>query len=328
MLPASLCDAALARYGVRPRALWPLAAQVVRVDGDDGRRYALRCRPRTDRAFGNIPLEMTWTAALRAETEVRPPVPVTGVDGELVQNVAGDDGPYDCVLFRWIAGPALAQRFTPQNLRALGALSDRLHQHAAAYRPPAGIPARRLDRLVRDGERDVLLADDHPRFLPPKRRAVFAAVAALFLRELGDLYADPAGLFVVHADLQHDNVKLDRGRLRPLDFYEVVWAYPVQDVALTLYDLRYSSPGGSYGYGPAHADFAEGYASRLLWPESHPGQLDLLVAGRLLRRANYVLWRETAAFADDPSTVPDPARLDPFFAWVEADLRAVLEGRQ
>ena len=64
---------------------------------------------------------------------------------------------------------------------------------------------------------------------------------------------------------------------------------------------------------------------RLAWPETRSGDLDVLVAGRLLRRANYVLWRETAAFADDPAAVPDPARLEPFFAWLETELRSLLE---
>ena len=69
--------------------------------------------------------------------------------------------------------------------------------------------------------------------------AIFEAIAARLDAVLAAIYASPAGLRVVHADLHHENVKIDPGRLRPLDFYEVVWAYPVQDVSLTLYDLRY-----------------------------------------------------------------------------------------
>jgi Ser/Thr protein kinase RdoA (MazF antagonist) len=322
-----LCLAALARYGRQPRRLRPLAADVTRADADDGRRYALRCRPRADRAFGNIPLELAWTAALRAETEVRPPVPVPGLDGQLVQELvlAGAADAYDCVLFEWIPGPELADRLTPANARLLGQLSARLHEHAANYRPPPEIAVRRLDRLVRDGERDVLLGHDHPRFLPSTRRAVFEAVASRLHDVLAGLYSDPAGRRLVHADLHHENVKVHRGHLRPLDFYEVVWAYPVQDVALTLYDLRYYADCQPHGYPAIRDAVADGYASRLPWPETHRDQIDTLVAGRLLRRANYVLWRETAEFADDPASVPDPARLEPFFAWLEGELRALLE---
>jgi Ser/Thr protein kinase RdoA (MazF antagonist) len=312
--------AALGRYGLVPRRLRRLAADVVSVDATDGRRYALRCRPAADRVFGNIPLELTWTAALRADTDLEPPVPVPGLDGQLVQMVAAAGAETcDCVLFEWIPGVELAQRLTPENAHRLGVLSARLHEHAASFRPPPDLPVRRL----RDGERDVLLVRDHPRFLPPARRAVFEAAAERFRRVVDALYADPAGLRVVHADLHHENVKVHRGKLRPLDFYEVVWAYPVQDLSLTLYDLRYYADCKPHGYPAIRDAFAAGYASRLPWPESHPGQLDTLVAARLLRRANWVLWRQTAPFADDPAKVPDPTRLEPFFAWLEAELQTL-----
>src|SRR5262245_42431310 len=84
------CLAALGRYGIRPRRLRRLAADVVRVDAEDGRTFALRCRPRSDRAFGDIPLELAWTTALRRDTDIEPPEAVPGLDGALVRGaVAG-----------------------------------------------------------------------------------------------------------------------------------------------------------------------------------------------------------------------------------------------
>jgi Ser/Thr protein kinase RdoA (MazF antagonist) len=137
------------------------------------------------------------------------------------------------------------------------------------------------------------------------------------------LYRDPAGRRVIHADLHHENVKVDRGRLRPLDFYEVIWGYPVQDVALTLYDLRFFARQTADQYAALRDAFADGYASRLPWPEAYPGQIDVLIAGRRLRAANWVLIRETAPFARDP--IPDPAVIEGFFARLEAEFRGLLE---
>ena len=48
-----------------------------------------------------------------------------------------------------------------------------------------------------------------------------------------------------------------------------------------------------------------------------------LIAGRQLRRANWVLQPETAPFARDPATVPDPAAIVRFFEWLEAEFRAL-----
>ena len=89
-------------------------------------------------------------------------------------------------------------------------------------------------------------------------------------------------------------------------FYEAIWGYPAQDVTLTLYDLRYSTAPPAPGDAALRAAFARGYASRQPWPEAHPGQLDTLVAGRRLRQANWVLWRETAPSL--PARAPCPIR--------------------
>jgi Ser/Thr protein kinase RdoA (MazF antagonist) len=133
VIAEGLVLAALERYGVRARRLRPLAAEVVRVDADDGRRFALRSRPRSDRVFGDVPLELAWTAALRRDTDIEPPEPVPGLDGGLVQEVdpPGAPEPCDCVLFNWVPGTELARRLTPENVRRLGVLSARLPEPAA-----------------------------------------------------------------------------------------------------------------------------------------------------------------------------------------------------
>lgn len=188
MTAQQLVLSALRRYGVGARRLRPLADRVVRVDGDDGRTFALRCRPRSDRVFGDIPLELAWMGALRAETEIEPPEPVPGLVGSILEEVDG----HDCVLFRWIPGAELAERLSLENMRKLGVLSARLHEHAATFRPTPELPVRTLDRLVRGGEprscsntimgrscrrRAVHLRDDRGAVPANRRRAVTLAAA-------------------------------------------------------------------------------------------------------------------------------------------------------
>ena len=282
-----LAHAALARFGVHPRFLKRLAEDVLRVDAEDGKSFALRMRPIADRVFGNIPLELAWMAALRSETLVEPPESVPGLDGAAVQEVDGND----CVLFRWIPGVELAKRLTAENAGKL--------------------PVRALDRLLRGAEREVLFEGDYCGLLPAARLDVFRSVAERYAQVVDALYADPAGRRVIHSDLHHENVKVYRGRLRPLDFYEAIWGYPVQDVALTLYDLRHFARGG-----PAIEDaFRRGYESRLPWPETHPGQVETLIAGRRLRTANWIVEHEVGRYST--------AQLTPFFERLEAELRAL-----
>ena len=128
-----------------------------------------------------------------------------------------------------------------------------------------------------------------------------------------------------YADLHHVNVKVQRRQLRPLDFYEVIHGYPVQDVSLTFYDLREFADSRRYGYVALREAFVQGYVTRLPWPEQHQLQIDTLIAGRQLRRANWVLAHETAEFAADPSRVPDPAAIVWFFERLEGEFQALLE---
>jgi hypothetical protein len=60
------------------------------------------CRPRSDRVFGDIPLECAWTAALRRDTDVAPREPVPGLEGAPVQQATVSDLPeaHDCVLLK------------------------------------------------------------------------------------------------------------------------------------------------------------------------------------------------------------------------------------
>jgi Ser/Thr protein kinase RdoA (MazF antagonist) len=286
----------------------------------------LRCTPASDRAFGDIPLELAWTAALRRDTELEPAEAIPGVDGALVHEVAGPTGePYDCVLFRWLPGRQLGARPTLQNLHRLGVLSARLHDHAATFRPPSDLRVRTLHELIGRGEREVLFTHDIPLFVPSARRVVFERVAERFRQEIDALYAEPAGRRVIHADLTVENVLVHRDQLRPLDFYETIWGYPIQDVALTLYDLRFFADCRPHGYTALRDAFVDGYMSRLPWPEQHSGQIDALVAGRRLRQANWVLLHETATFAAQPESFPAPAEVAGFFARLETEFHAFLE---
>jgi len=113
--------------------------------------------------------------------------------------------------------------------------------------------------------------------------------------------------------------------MRPRDV-DAEHSYPVQDISLTFFDLRSYADCRPYGYAWLREAFSAGYASRLSWLEQRRGQIDTLIAGRQLRRANRVLEHEADPLADDLSGTPDPAVIVRFFERLEAEFRAGLEG--
>ena len=97
-------------------------------------------------------------------------------------------------------------------------------------------------------------------------------------------YSDTVGLRVIHNDLHHDNIKVCRGRLYPLDFEDTCWGYPVQDIATAFRDLMADTATDVY---PAlRAAFRDGYESSTSWPERQPGEIDTFAAGILIEWAN------------------------------------------
>jgi Ser/Thr protein kinase RdoA (MazF antagonist) len=105
------------------------------------------------------------------------------------------------------------------------------------------------------------------------------------------LYADPRGLRVVHNDLHPWNVKVYRGKVYALDFEDLAWGYPVQDIATIFYYLQ-----GEEQENTLCAAFREGYIRHSKWPEQYPGQIDTFIASRGLMLTNYVVCSEDPGY--------------------------------
>ena len=99
------------------------------------------------------------------------------------------------------------------------------------------------------------------------------------------LYSDHEELMVISHDLHHENIILDdTGRLRPFDFEDTSWGFPVQDIAMAMRDLMEDFPKEFDQY---LSDFKKGYETLRSWPEEYNGQMDDLMAGRMLWVANW-----------------------------------------
>ncbi|MBN2114100.1 MAG: phosphotransferase [Acidimicrobiia bacterium] len=257
--------------------------------------------------------ETAWLTALRA-SGLTVPDPVPDLTGRLVTPIAlpGVDGERLVVVFRWIPGSLLDERLAPGTLRAYGALAARLHRHAAAFRPPGDPPLPRYDRLFPFDQPEVLFTAGDTPLLPSERRAVFAEAAGRVEEAVGRLRSgEPMRL--LHGDLHVWNVLVHRGRLAPIDFEDLMWGWPIQDIGTALYYLHHRPDFPAILEG-----FRRGYEEVAPWPEAEPGDLDTFIAGRALVLANDVLQMPPADLGD--LDVPE------FFARAERRLRATLEG--
>lgn len=232
--------------------------------------------------------EIAWLQDLNEDMEVGAPVPVPARSGEyLVEaSAAGVPVPHRVMVMSWIPGVLLARRLNEANLEKMGALFARLHASSARFTPPPSFTRRKMDWIYARGEEDALFGESCRDAFTPENRRVYEEVERRVRLAFSELYADPLGLRVIHNDLHHENIKIYRGRLHPLDFEDTIWGYPVQDVAMAFQDLW--TEVEPQDYERLTAAFQRGYERLSPWPEQYPGQIDIFRAGRMLWVSNYV----------------------------------------
>lgn len=255
---------------------------------DSSNSYILRvCFPGW-RTETDLRSEAIWLQALDRDTDIGAPRPYAARNGEFLVTASASGVPEErhCLLMSWLPGSLLGKHLNAANLFKMGELFTRLHAHVAQFKPPPGFTQRKMDSLYARGEEDILFTDACADAFTPRSGKIFERVASRVNQTFASLYAQPDGLRVIHNDLWHDNIKLDHGRLRPFDFEDTIWGYPVQDIAMALQDLmRHVSPEA---FEPLQDAFRCGYESLSPWPEHWPGEVDTLRAGRMLWVCNYV----------------------------------------
>ena len=94
---------------------------------------------------------------------------------------------------------------------------------------------------------------------------------------------DRRDLRVIHCDLWHDNIKLYRGALHPLDFEDTVWGFRAHDIAMAMLDLLEDTDEARYSI--LLEAFRRGYTAHMPWPDA---PIEPFQAGRLLWKINWV----------------------------------------
>jgi len=322
---------ALAAYGLEDARLTLLRHEhntTFRVEAR-GESYVLRInRPQVHTAQ-TIDSEMAWLTALRRDTDLGVPEPVSSRDGPFVV-VARDAGvpePHACVLLRWLDGRFSDQRLTPTQLQRVGVLEARLHGHAARWAPPSGFLRPRVDTLSDAGKIESMAGSaavarlgDHPtredgdRGLRLVEALVSADAAALFGRALEVVWAttrklaeDTDAFGLIHGDVHYENFLFHRGAVRAIDFDDCGWGFHLYDLAVTLWELE-DRPR----YDALRDALIAGYAEERPLPGDHVIHLQALF---VLRRMQMLLWalesREHAAFRDT------------WQVWADEELRAI-----
>lgn len=276
---------------------------VFRVDTQDGQKFVIRI---TDPFGGHdridIKLELSWMQAIRNETDIRLPQPLPARDGQLVVQASAEGVPEPrlCVVFHWVPGVNLEDRFNEETVHRMGQLSAKLHQHGATFKIPQGTPLRNLGKIFPYCEPGFNLVEPFKLFNPefsawitPQRRSVFEKTIEQVEGFLKTLYSDQNRARILHHDLHLWNVKVHRGQLYVIDFEDLIWGFPEQDIATTLYYFPWED-----NFNHWKSIFKQGYESMQPYPIKDDMQLETMLVARRLLLTNDLLNLDTPEYRE------------------------------
>lgn len=269
--------AALPRYGLAGASCTLMNAStntIFDVRTRAGERLVLRIASPGWRTHTDLQSEAMWLEALARDTDLCTPRLIRSVEDEAVITMQTASVPQPCHLTftTYLPGVMLGKRLNEANLRKMGALFARLHQHGKTWQPPAGFSSRTFEHFLSRGEPNVL-KDESSIIIRQAIERVEAEYASL----------DRTDLRVIHCDLWHDNIKVHRGALCPFDFEDTILGFRLHDMAMAMLDLREVVDEATYAR--LLTCFREGYEALLDWPA---GNMDALQAGRILWRMNFI----------------------------------------
>jgi Ser/Thr protein kinase RdoA (MazF antagonist) len=276
---------------------------IFRIDTHDKHKYILRvCLPDACHTIEEINSEMMLLNAIRQDSDINAPIPLKTKSGEWLTTVEVDGVPQPrhCVIFSWVSGVDLADRRSPETWVKFGALSAKLHQFGQRYTPPDTFQIPTYDTVFPfSGEKCVLFDEGNRQHFTSEQLDLIRPSLDRVQADIDQLYTDKTDLQITHGDLHHWNVRISRGKLSPIDFEDLFWAYPIQDISTTLCYNRFDKR-----YDALYASFKQGYEAILPFPEQYEGQLEIHMLARRFNLLNYIFSSEEETITDYPRFVP------------------------
>lgn len=191
---------------------------------------ALRINVNSPSSVENIWAETAFVEHLHSQG-ILVPLPLTGLDGSLVQTIEWEGGRHlNAVLYSWIPGRSYENHFSEKDCLELGRLTQALHKAAENWEVPEGAVVRPsgdvlagLPWVMPDTglEIDLGLWED-----------VWEQSTALYKR------LDSQPRRVIHDDLHMWNLKKAPEGMTVFDFDDMALGWPIKDAAVTLYYMR------------------------------------------------------------------------------------------
>jgi Ser/Thr protein kinase RdoA (MazF antagonist) len=257
-----------------------------KVEAADGRCWALRIHRDGYHSRTAIASELAWLIDLRRSGIVVTPTPVSGRNGEIIQEVShpGLARPRNAVLFEWETGiePGIDEDLSAP-FEILGEVTARKHLHARAWKRPPW-----FTRLTWDFESS--LGDVNPHWgrwrdgigVDKSREKLFGRTVDVIGHRLQAYGKGPERFGLIHCDLRLANLLIDGNTVKVIDFDDCGFSWYMYDAA---------TPVSFYEHAPQVPDLIEswkaGYRRVIALSKEDEAEIPTFV---MLRRLLLVAW--------------------------------------
>ena len=241
------------------------------VAAPDGQRWALRIHRDGYHSHAAIASELAWLMDLRERGVVTTPLPVKGLNGDIIQVVSHPalSSPRYIVLSEWEDGvePGIGQDLV-KPFEILGEVTARMHDHARTWKRPIF-----FERFTWDFETSLGEAKPHwgqwrdGMGVDTAKAKLFGRTVDLIGRRLSSYGKGDERFGLIHCDLRLANLLIDGPSVKVIDFDDCGFGWYMYDAAtpVSFYEHEPQVPelieAWKTGYRKAgvlsHADEAE-----------------------------------------------------------------------
>lgn len=197
-------------------------------------------------SYSEISAELSWMAYL-ANAGMKVPAPFANSAGELLSIIHGDEHSYVVDLLSWVNGQPLGKSNVPlahseielqtiftgvgQNLAQLHNLSD-------AWEMPKDFHRHALDKQGLLGEKAAWGKFWEASVHSQREMQLMSEARQLAGVQLDELVSEGADYGLIHADLVRENIFVDGGKIRFIDFDDAGFGFRMFDLAVALIKNR------------------------------------------------------------------------------------------
>jgi Ser/Thr protein kinase RdoA (MazF antagonist) len=237
-----LAASALANYGLAgasPPVLINLSENATyRIeDPSSGRRFAMRVHREGYHSKNAIASELAWLQALRNDSVVITPIPVSGKDGDLIQSLGHPamPRPRNVVLFKWEEGKEPSEKdHLTDKFKILGEVTAKMHLHSQAWQRPKNFERHIWDFSTSLGDRPHWGSWRDGMGLDAAKEKLFADAIGLIERRLARFGQGPERFGLIHCDMRLANLLIDGDTVKVLDFDDSGFSWHLYDAATAV----------------------------------------------------------------------------------------------